>query len=113
MSSKKRSVSKVATTDDAVVVPQEPVTNTETTKSEVVAVRLITYPCAVLLKNNTPRRIKESVTGVALMPHSTEKVVLTHENDFKQITNNFKQLNLQNQWTDGLQITHSLGGDDA
>lgn len=108
MSGKKRTVSKEATTDKPVVVPQAQVQ-----EKEAVADNVVTYPRSVLLKNNTPRRVKESVTGVALMPYSENAVEVKSEGDLKQIINNFMQLNTLNKWVNGLQVIHPLGDDNA
>lgn len=109
MSGKKRAASKVTTTKEPVVVAQESVK-----EKEAVAESQVTYPCSVLLKNNTHRRVTGSVTGGAvLMPHSENTVEVKSEGDLKQIINNFEQLNQLNKWTNGLQVIHPLGDDDA
>lgn len=68
-----------------------------------------TWPKSVVLKNDTPVRVRESVTRTVLMPYSECRVLVANELAMSQIEKNFKSLNALNNWENGLTAALSLG----
>ena len=71
-----------------------------------------TWPRDVVVKNNTAFRFVEKVKSVVLTAHS-EQMVMVSESEFMRIKHNFMQLNLLNNWNDGLTVVDSLGEENG
>ena len=71
-----------------------------------------TWPREVVVKNNTPFRFVEKVKSVILTAHS-EQTVMVSESELMRIKHNFMQLNLLNNWNDGLTVVDSLGEENG
>ena len=67
-----------------------------------------TWPREVVVKNNTPFQFIEKVKSVILTAHSTQTVIVS-ESELLRIKHNFMQLNLLNNWNDGLTVLDSVG----
>lgn len=67
-----------------------------------------TWPRDVVVKNNTAFRFVEKVKSVVLTAHS-EQTVMVSESELLRIKHNFMQLNLLNNWNDGLTVVDSVG----
>lgn len=65
-----------------------------------------TWPREVTVKNNTPFRFVETVKSVILTAHS-EQLVMVSESEFMRMKHNFLQLNLLNNWNNGLVVLDS------
>lgn len=71
------------------------------------------WPKLVVIKNDTPVRVNESVSRTVLMPYSDATVTIECEDDFAQLVKNFKHLNALNQWENGLSVTYPIGVENA
>jgi len=65
-----------------------------------------TWPREVTVKNNTSFRFVETVKSVILTAHS-EQLVMVSESEFMRMKHNFLQLNLLNNWNNGLVVLDS------
>lgn len=75
-------------------------------------VPVATWPRAVVVKNDTPFRFTEKVKSVILTAHS-EQTVMVSESELMRIKHNFMQLNLLNNWNNGLTVVDSVGEENG